>query len=467
MLSKSDFLLFLESPMHLWAKAHDALEQKPHTPYEQHLIQQGQAIEALARQYLEKDVLPRYNHAQIFWQPSFNDGRFEIRADVLILDLDADAYDLYEIKSSTGVRPDHEYDITFQALLLESTLRLRHSHIVHIDNTYKLGESLDLTHFFSVEEVSDVVAKRRESVLQLREAALKITKMTAPDPAWACTRPKTCPCPELCHSNLPARPVYDLPRIGKKALELREMGITAVDEIPTTFPLNAIQTRHAQAIRTGEAVIDREAIRASLDELKFPLYFLDYETFNPAVPLFRGYQPYEHVVFQYSLHKLASPDTEVEHTECLILDKGEPAPKLVPQLLNDLGPTGSVIVWYKSAESGWNKGLAHHCPEHAERILEINDRIYDLMEIFSKGSYVHPDFHGSASLKAVLPVLCPELAYSDLEIANGEEAMLTWYRLQQAEVSPEEIVKIDANLRAYCRRDTWGMVAIWKYLRNL
>ena len=467
MLSKSDFLIFLNSPMHLWAKTHDALEQKALTPYEQHIIQQGQAIEALARQYLENEILPQYGQARIFWQPFFDDGRFEIRADALILDQDTDVYDLYEIKSSTGVRTDHEYDITFQALLLESALNLRRNYIVHIEKSYIHGESLDLAKFFVAEEVADKIEKRRESVLQLRQAALAVTKMLEPDPAWACTNPKTCPCPELCHPHLPERPVYDLPRIGKKALELREQGITAVDDIPTTFTLNAIQSKHAQAIRTGEPVIDREAIRASLGELEFPLYFLDYETFNPAVPLFRGYQPYEHIVFQYSLHKLASQDAEVEHSECLILDKGEPAPKLVSQLLQDLGPTGSVIVWYKSAESGWNKSMAQHCPEQAERLLGINARLVDLMEIFSKGFYVHPDFHGSASLKAVLPILCPELAYTDLEIANGEEAMLTWYRLQQTDMPPDELKRIDSNLRAYCQRDTYGMVAIWNYLRTL
>ena len=467
MLSKSDFLLFLDSPMHLWAKAHNALGLRTPTAYERHLAQQGQAVEALAREYLEKDILPRYNQGQIFWQPAFDDGRFEIRADALILDRDADVYNLYEIKSSTGVRPDHEYDITFQALLLEATLPLRRSHILHIDKTYEHGESLNLSRFFTFEEVSDIIDKRRESVLRLREAALKITKMPAPDPAWACTSPKTCPCPELCHPNLTDRPVYDLPRIGKKALELRERGITAVAEIPAAFPLNAIQTKHAQAIRTGEAVIDREAIRSALGELQFPLYFLDYETFNPAVPLFRGYRPYEHNVFQYSLHKLTAPDAEVEHTECLILDHEDPAPKLVSQLLKDLGPIGSVIVWYKSAEAGWNKGLAQHCPEQAERLLGINERLFDLMEIFSKGFYVHPDFHGSASLKAVLPVLCPELAYTDLEITGGEEAMLTWYRVQQGDIAPDELEKLAANLLAYCRRDTYGMVAIWKYLLTL
>ena len=206
MLSKSDFLIFLNSPMHLWAKTHDALEQKALTPYEQHLIQQGQAVEALARQYLENEILPQYGQARIFWQPSFDDGRFEIRADALILDQDTDVYDLYEIKSSTGVRTDHEYDITFQALLLESTLNLRRSHIVHIEKSYIHGESLDLAKFFVAEEVADKIEKRRESVLQLRQAALAVIKMLAPDPAWACTNPKTCPCPELCHPHLPARP---------------------------------------------------------------------------------------------------------------------------------------------------------------------------------------------------------------------------------------------------------------------
>lgn len=468
LLSKTDFLLFLDTPMHLWAKAHDALEAQSHTPYEQHLIQQGQAVEALARQYLEKIRLPQYERAQVFWQPAFDDGAFEIRADALILDLAANVYDLYEIKSSTAVRPKHEYDLTFQVLLLEAALPLRHAYILHIDKTYEQqGADLDLARFFTIEELSAKVAQRRESVLKLRQAALIVTQMPEPDPAWACTQPRTCPCPALCHPHLPARPIYDLPRIGKKARELREMGITAVDDIPADFPLNPLQAKHAEAFRSREPVIDRAAIQATLDELTFPLYFLDYETFNPAVPLFPGYRPYEFVVFQYSLHKLTAPDAKIEHSECLILDREDPAPKLVSQLLKAVGPTGSVIVWYQSAESGWNKGLERHCPEHADRLMGINDRLYDLMEIFSKGAYVHPDFHGSASLKAVLPVLCPELAYDNLKITSGEEAMLTWYWLQQGEISAEDRAKIEANLKAYCQRDTSGMVAIWNHLRRL
>ena len=467
MLSKSDFLIFLDSPMHLWAKAHNALATTSPSAYEKHLMQQGQMVEALAQEYLGKYVLPRYDQARIFQQATFDDGDFEIRVDALILDHDAEVYDLYEIKSSTCVRADHEYDITFQVLLLESILPLRHAYLVHIDKTYQRSGDLNLRYFFMVEDMSDVVEKRREKVQRARQAAHTVTQLPAPNPDWACTKPKTCPCPDLCHSSLPQYPIYDLPRIGKKALELRGMGVTAVQDIPASFHLNANQTKHAHAIRAGEAIIDRKAIQTSLAELTFPLYFLDYETFNPALPLFQGYRPYEHIVFQYSLHRLNTPDAPVEHMACLILDREEPAPRLVNRLVSDIGSSGSVLVWYKSAESGWNKGLAQHCPEQAEQILGINERLFDLMEIFSKGYYVHPDFHGSASLKAVLPVLCPDLAYTDLEIANGEEAMLTWFRLQQTDIPPEELTRIREDLLAYCERDTYGMVAIWDHLRLL
>jgi hypothetical protein len=89
------------------------------------------------------------------------------------------------------------------------------------------------------------------------------------------------------------------------------------------------------------------------------------------------------------------------------------------------------------------------------------------MRIFKDSHYVHPDFHGSASLKAVLPVLCPDLRYEGLTISNGEEAMLTWYWLQQGQVSPEDRAGTEAAMREYCKLDTYGMVAIWNHLNKL
>ncbi len=467
MLSKTDFLWYLDAPMHLWARSHDQLEQESPSLYEQHLIAQGGQVESLAHQYLQEFILPKYEKTEFIWQGTYQDRKYQIRVDALIHDQQAKAYDLYEIKSSTSVKKDHEIDLTFQVLLLEDQLPLRDVFILHINKTYQHGGALDLAAFFTLEELSAEVEQRRETIAMAREAALAITHLPGPRPEFACTKPKACPCPSLCHPHLPEHPIYDIPYIGKKALQLREMGVAAIKDIPASFDLNNKQQVHYQAVKTNQPVIDPPAIRDSLEALRYPLYFLDYETFNPAVPLFPDYRPYEHIVFQYSLFRTKQPGAEPEHFECFLTALEDPAPKIVPHLLENLGPAGSVIVWNKAFEASRNKDLAKHCPEHTGRLLAINERLYDLMLIFRNGHYVHPDFHGSASLKAVLPILCPALGYENLQISQGEEAMLTWYRIISGQIPEAEIPEYERAMKAYCRLDTYAMIAILNRLNDL
>ena len=466
-LSKSDFLLFLNAPMHLWAKAHAQLALKMPTPYEQHLRRQGQQVEAFAKAYITSILLPQYAQAQLLWQREYANAQYMIRTDALLLDQDAGAYDLVEIKSSTSIHTEHEYDLTFQVLLLETILKLRHVYILHINKTYQHNRELDLARFFTTEELSEAVEKRRGNVNILRQEALAVMQAEIPLSDYACTKPKTCPCLSLCHPDLPNHPIYDIPYIGKKAKRLREMGVTDIKDIPSTFKLNDKQQKYYQAVKSEKALIDREAVRAALTELTYPLHFLDYETFNPAVPLFAGYRPYEHIVFQYSLFIIQEPNAEPKHFEYLLTEKTDPAPTITPHLLEHIQQNGSVIVWNQSFEAHRNLDLAGHCPQYAGQLKAINDRLYDLMLIFKKGLYVHPDFHGSASLKSVLPVLCPTLGYDDMAINNGEAAMLAWYDIQTGKIPPEQRHEIEAAMLAYCKLDTYGMVAIWEKLRSL
>ena len=465
MLTKTDFLTYLDAPMHLWAKANHQLAAHAATPYEQFLAQQGQDIENLARQYLEQTSITKEDHH--YWQKTYDDGRYQIRVDALIFNKTAGVYDLYEIKSSTTIKKDHEYDLAFQALLLEKLLPLEGTYLLHIDNSYLHGHQLDLDAFFTLEDVADRVEKRRNEVIALRQEAFRVSQMPEPSPAFACTRPGSCPFPDLCHPHLPPHPIYHLPYLGKKALALRNMGILAIEQIPPDFQLSPRQQQHVDAVRKGVPIIDHQSIQASLAEMQYPLYFLDYETFNPAVPFFQGYRPYEHIVFQYSLFVIEKPGAEPQHYEALITDGSDPAPLIVQELVEKIGSVGSVVVWNQSFEAGRNRDLARHCPAHAEQLLAINERLFDLMLIFRNGHYIHPDFNGSASLKAVLPVLCPELGYKDMAIPDGETAMLTWYWLQTGAIPPEERQKTIEAMKAYCKMDTYGMLAIWEKLRAL
>ena len=467
MLSKSDFLTYLDAPMHLWAKVHDKGDVKIPTPYEQHLIQQGQHVENLAKTYIEIEVLNRYEDAQLLWQASYDDGRFTMRADALIWDRATQVYDLFEIKSASSIHTEHEYDLAFQVLLLESILTLRHNFIIHINKAYQHGDSLDLAQFFTLEEVSYKVQRRRQNVAQFRQEAWQVAQLDHPEPSFACIKPQTCPCPNLCHPALPQYPVYDLPYIGKKATQLREMGITTIEDIPDIFDLNPKQRKYVQVVKSRQPIIDRRIIRQSLSELQFPLYFLDYETFNPALPLFANSHPYQHIVFQYSLVILRNPQATPKSIDFLFTDHEDPSPRFAAHLLSHLGPSGSVVVWNKSFEASRNKELAQHCPERAYDLLGINERLFDLMRIFRDGFYVHPAFHGSASLKTVLPVLCPELGYEDLRISSGEEASLTWYHLQKGIIPVEKQAKYESAMKTYCHNDTYGLYAIWKHLHVL
>ncbi len=467
MLTKTDFLWYLDAPMHLWAKSHDQLEKTSHTLYEQHLIQQGQQIETLARDYIKKVLLPNHKGSQLLWQPTYSDGRYQIRADALIFNSHSNTYDLYEIKSSTSVHTDHVYDVAFQVLLLEPILNLHRVYILYINKTYQHGNHLNLERFFTFEEISHKLEKRRDDVVQWRQEALALTQKNTPHGVMTCTKPQSCPCPSLCHPNLPESPIYNIPYIGKKAIQLREMGVTAIEDIPSIFDLNIKQRKHIKAVKTNQPIIDKPSIHQSLSSLHYPLYFLDYETFNPAVPLFPNYHPYEHIVFQYSLFIVSKPQAEPQHFDFLHTKASDPAPMIVPDLISHLGPQGSVVVWNQSFEAHRNKDLAKHCPEYEGQLLGINDRLYDLMLIFKDGYYVHPDFHGSASLKAVLPVLCPNLGYQALKISSGEQAMLTWYWLQTGEMPEGDRSEIEDAMKAYCKMDTYGMVAILNKLLAL
>jgi hypothetical protein len=140
---------------------------------------------------------------------------------------------------------------------------------------------------------------------------------------------------------------------------------------------------------------------------------------------------------------------------------------MITKLKDFIGSTGSIIVWNKKFEKGINSNLLERHPEDAFFLNDINERIYDLMDIFQKQFYVHPGFKGKTSIKKVLPVLAPALSYQDLEIQEGGAAMEAWYNLVFKESTAEEKALVVKNLLTYCCLDTYAMYVIWKELDSI
>ncbi|MBI3158602.1 MAG: DUF2779 domain-containing protein [Chloroflexi bacterium] len=465
-LTKSDYLLYRQAPLHLWARAHGRLSDAPPSAQDLHRMRQGLAIEPAARAFLEARLA---GQAVLNWQPTFSDGPYEFRADVLARDEASGDVDLYEIKAVTRLDASHIEDTAFQALVLRTHHPLRRATIVHLNREYVRGAELKPAGLFIAEDVTAQIEVVEPLVLAERARAHALLAEAAAAPLEAhCTNPNTCPCPEVCHPGLPELSIYDIPRLNAgKAAELRERGVLDLRDVPGDFPLTDRQRRMVLATQTGAPLIDVERIRSTLAGLAWPLWFLDYETFDPSLPWFKGYRPYQDMVFQFSLHVLTEPGADPQHFEHLALGPDDPGRSVAAALAAVMQPTGAVLVWNKGFEAARNKEMASLYPEYAETLLSINDRLFDLMTVFGQGHYIHPGFKGSASIKSVLPVLLPQFSYADLPVGEGSQAMQVWEELVRGARQGEARREAIQDLLAYCRLDTLAMLEIWRFLSLL
>jgi hypothetical protein len=460
LLSKSDYLLFLEAPRHLWAKRHGAC-QEVLSDFDRYLIAQGGEVERLAATYVEEYVLPAQPGAKLLWQQTFIDGEYLARPDLLLYHPGCEAYDLVEIKSGTSIDKENLHDITFQYLVLAKTLPIQSCALLHLNKDYRMGEALELEGLFLWEDVTDQVRALAEDVRTLRAAALRTVQTTDPEELDACASPRACPCPEVCFPDLPGGSIYELPRLfATQKQALRRQGILRVRDLPEAYKLNKKQRIVAECVRAGREHLDRAELRERLDKLRYPLWFLDYETCLCPIPIFPGYKPQQPAVFQYSLHRQDAPGGEVQQCGFIGWGEDEPSGELLEHLSAELGAEGSVLVWNQSFEQTRNREMAELHPEYAEFLGDVNERIVDLMAIVDEGIYYHPDFRGSASIKQVLPVMVPELSYQGMEVHEGLQASAGWLKLRSGLLSGEERTELLEDMARYCALDTYAMVAI-------
>jgi hypothetical protein len=212
-------------------------------------------------------------------------------------------------------------------------------------------------------------------------------------------------------------------------------------------------------------IIDKNKISEFIHNIKYPLYFFDYETFSSVIPPFDGIKPYQQVPFQYSLHILQDPNAQIQHKEYLHLEDTHPGLPLLQRLKEDIGDKGTVFVWYEKFEKGRNKELGEMFPEYGDFMQSVNNRIVDLMIPFSEGWFVDRDFFGSASIKKVLPVLVTELSYKEFAIQEGASAQRIWMETILDGKNSNTKNKILTDLIEYCKLDTLAMVQLYKVLQ--
>lgn len=470
MITKTDFLTYVEAPRHFWALRNNRYDLTL-SDFDQHLIEQGYIVEEKAKEYAKRYLMPKYSidEDDLSFQQTCIDGEFEARSDILIRNSKTNKWDLYEVKSVTKPKSEHYYDATFQTIIFEKHFDIENVFILHVDNDYRRNGDFDLSSFMKVENVNEKVNELRDETLTMMSKCLSLARVDNYKQAKECWKPKECRCKDLCFPNLPDDSIYNLSRVTERKInDLLDYGIVDITDVPDDYALTTNQRVQVKVAKRNKTLIDEKAIKRELESLEYPLYFLDYETYDSAIPLYDGYKPYQHMVFQYSLHVLDKPeDKELKHYEYVVNNQDEPSKELLNHLKEHIGENGSVIVWYRSFECTRNKEMAEICPEFADFLESVNSRVFDLMDIFKNNYYVDPLFRGSNSIKDVLPVLVPKLSYKDINIQGGTMAMTAWHKLVYEDTSTEEKEALLQDLLTYCELDTLAMVKIWEYLRHL
>ena len=483
-ISKSKYCAGVQCPKRLYLQVHSPeLAEQPDAAAEA-IIEQGHEVGMLARQLFPGGVevcersldqairatreLVADPEIPAIFEAVFEHSGVLVKVDVFHRRRDG-RWRLIEVKSTSDVKDHHYEDVAIQyRVVSRSGLDVASACLAHVNRGYIFdGQNIDVKRFFRIRNLTRRVERLQPKLtFQLRAAFTVLSMPKAPDivPGKHCTSPVTCEFYDRCNISRPNDHIGYLPRLHASAAEeLEELGVASIHDIPDDFELSDIQRRAATCVQTGEPWFDREALKTKLGDLKYPLFFMDFESRNPCVPSFAGMHPYDHVCYQYSIHLRREPGAELEHHEFLATDASDPRREFISSLCHALGESGSIVV-YSSFESQRLSDLAVWLPEYAERIGAIQARLFDLLPVVREHTY-HPAYAGSYSIKSVLPALVPDMTYNGMEVADGQSAGLAWESLVRGSLNASERDGISNALLDYCGQDTLAMVRLLEVLR--
>ena len=487
-LSKSKLMAFRQCPKRLWLEVHrpDLREVSPETEAR---FQVGYQVGDIARRIYDpkgKGALIDFktegfdaayartaelvaNSRQPVFEAAFRVEGAMALADVLLpVRKNGQAlWRMVEVKSSTSVQDYHRDDIAVQTFVAQAAgVPLKSVALAHIDSSWVYPGDEDYRGLLKENDLTEETVARTEEVRGWIADAQKIVALSKePEVAVGsqCHDPFDCPFSNYCNRGIPQpeHPIDWLPRLSpSQRAQLAEEGVNELRDVPDDL-LNETQRMVKEHTLAKTVRFDAVGAAADLAPHGLPAYFLDFETVQLAVPIWKGTRPYQQIVFQFCLHTVAKSG-ELSQTDFLDLSGNDPSEPLAKALIAACGKKGSVFVYHAGFETARIRELAGRFPKFAEPLLAINGRVVDLLPI-ARNRYYHHSQQGSWSIKAVLPAAVPELSYETLEgVQHGGAAMEAFAEAIRPDTAAGRKREIERQLLAYCRLDTLAMVRLWE-----
>jgi predicted RecB family nuclease len=496
-LSKSRFVAGCQCHKRLWWQVHEpgAAELRP-DPALRALFAQGHRVGERARQHVPGGTLIDFSPRRIRQalqatreaiaggEHVIYEAAFEADGVLVVVDIlervpegegsDAgrrsagrrSAWRLIEVKGSTGVKRAHLDDLAIQHHVVSRCgLCVERAELMHLNRECRYPE---LEQLFVRADVTEAVRAREPRVaseLRAQRAMLGgALPMVAAGPH--CRDPHDCPFVDRCRDVLPAHHLSELYGVwGTRLEQLLAEGYRTIDELPEGRLPAGIAARQHTAV-TGKRVVVEAKLGAVLARLERPFAYLDFETIFPAIPVFDGCRPYDQVPVQLSVHR-EGPGARLKHHEWLACGSDDPREECAQRLLEATADAATVFAWHAPFELQRIAELAQAVPRFRNELEALAARTVDLLSIVRDHVY-HPGFRGGFGLKQVVSALIPELAYDDLAVRSGADALWLLEDLLLRGTPPAggRRDELRDQLLRYCERDTLVLVEIMRWLER-
>lgn len=482
-LSKSKFIRGLLCPRSLWLFVHRYELLLPPDEAQKARLEEGKEVGRIATRLFpggkeivyegsslreKTDQTARWIEegvSTIYEATFIHDG---VAVMVDILHRGDEGWEIYEVKSATHMKEIYIDDVAIQYYVLKGAgLSPSKASLVHLNNQYVRSGELNLSELFVLQDLTEAVLSRQASIPDEIRRMKDTLERGEPgiDIGPHCDHYEYCGFEGRCWAHVPAYSIFNVSRIGRKKWDLYEKGILEIIDIPDDYYLTENQKLQVETEQRSREIIDRAEIEVFLNTLSYPLYFLDFETVQFAIPPFDGMRPYQKIPFQFSLHSVDHEGAETKHAEFLGTAGIDPRRQMVERLADLIPGDACVLTYNMGFEKGVIRELAEQFPTLQEKLMAIHDNIRDLMIPFQKKYYYTKEMQGSYSIKYVLPALVPELSYEGMAVSNGDVAS-SIYKSLQCVTDADEIEKVRQDLLAYCRLDTLGMVKLLEKLQG-
>lgn len=404
----------------------------------------------------------------IVYNASFLSTEYFSKSNILKPAIDGETWEIIEVKPSINIKQDNFKDISFQFHVAQSCgVKISKCFILHINPNYMYEGELDINQLFTLREITEKINSSRvefKKELEYRKSLIYQKEIPQITVEHSCSTPKNCIL-KTCWGDLGDANIFNLREGSELALKFYNLGIKYIKDIPEDPDLSATQKIQIAAEKLNQPIIEKQKLDDFLKTIQFPLYFLDFETINPAIPIYKKSKPFQHVPFLYSLHVMANKDMPLEHYSFIDDGESDPREKILSELSKLITAEGTILCYNAVFEMKCLRESVKLFPEFTDWHSSISEKFIDLSNPFRFFYYYHPKQNGSASLKSVLPALTG-LDYKELAIADGNLANLEFLRAKTMQLSQEEITEIYQLLKNYCKMDTFAMVnileALWK-----